>query len=125
MDRAAPRARIEPAAASLLGAHPGLPAPAGECVAGGRRSPGLAGPDPPVSFHVEVLGKAQEKALRKLAPIMAQRQFYLAGGTALALHLGHRRSVDLDWFTGVRIDDPMRLAQEVRSEGVPFVTDFV
>jgi hypothetical protein len=27
--------------------------------------------------------------------------FYLAGGTALALQLGHRRSVDLDFFTEV------------------------
>lgn len=26
-------------------------------------------------------------------------QFYLAGGTALALHLGHRQSRDLDFFT--------------------------
>jgi hypothetical protein len=78
-----------------------------------------------VSFHAEVLGKAQEKALRKLAPFMVRREFYLAGGTALALHLGHRRSVDLDWFTGARLDDPMRLAQELRDEGVPFATDFV
>lgn len=27
------------------------------------------------------------------------KNFYLAGGTALALHYGHRQSVDLDWFT--------------------------
>jgi predicted nucleotidyltransferase component of viral defense system len=27
------------------------------------------------------------------------RHFYLAGGTALALQLGHRRSVDLDFFS--------------------------
>jgi hypothetical protein len=79
-----------------------------------------------VSFHAEALGRMQEQALRRLGPIMTQRGFfYLAGGTALALHLGHRRSVDLDWFTGARIDDPMRLAQELRIEGVPFVTDFV
>ena len=30
--------------------------------------------------------------------------FYLAGGTALALHLGHRDSVDLDLFTESHID---------------------
>jgi len=29
----------------------------------------------------------------------AMDQFYLAGGTALALHLGHRQSRDLDFFT--------------------------
>ncbi len=27
------------------------------------------------------------------------RDFYLAGGTALALHLGHRISVDFDFFS--------------------------
>lgn len=27
------------------------------------------------------------------------KNFYLAGGTALALYYGHRQSVDLDWFT--------------------------
>lgn len=30
--------------------------------------------------------------------------FYLAGGTALALHLGHRESVDLDFFSQKRFD---------------------
>jgi len=29
------------------------------------------------------------------------QQFYLAGGTALALQLGHRKSIDLDFFTPV------------------------
>lgn len=32
--------------------------------------------------------------LKELPP-----QTYLAGGTAVALHLGHRLSVDLDFFT--------------------------
>jgi hypothetical protein len=34
-----------------------------------------------------------------LAQWPAMSQFYLAGGTALALHLGHRQSRDLDFFT--------------------------
>jgi hypothetical protein len=29
----------------------------------------------------------------------AMEQFYLAGGTALALYLGHRQSRNLDFFT--------------------------
>jgi len=37
--------------------------------------------------------------LRKLPP-----QTYLAGGTAVALHLGHRLSVDLDFFTPHDLD---------------------
>jgi len=27
------------------------------------------------------------------------KDFYLVGGTALALHLGHRESIDIDLFT--------------------------
>ncbi len=30
---------------------------------------------------------------------LKENDFYLAGGTALALQLGHRKSSDLDWFT--------------------------
>jgi len=37
--------------------------------------------------------------MRKLPP-----QTYLAGGTAVALHLGHRLSVDLDFFTPHDLD---------------------
>ena len=32
---------------------------------------------------------------------------YLGGGTAIALHLGHRQSVDLDWFTQSEFDEKM------------------
>jgi len=51
--------------------------------------------------------------IRQLWPILARqrfiRQFYLAGGTALALQLGHRISVDLDLFPIDReVDDPIR-----------------
>lgn len=35
---------------------------------------------------------------------------YLAGGTALALHLGHRRSVDLDFFSQVPLEGENLLA---------------
>lgn len=56
-----------------------------------------------------------------MAPVLAQRGFYLGGGTAVALHLGHRRSVDLDWFTSSTIEDPLRLAQELRDDGVALV----
>ncbi len=28
-----------------------------------------------------------------------KRSFYLAGGTAVALHIGHRRSIDFDLFS--------------------------
>lgn len=37
--------------------------------------------------------------LKFLSPILADDGFYLAGGTALALRMGHRESIDLDFFT--------------------------
>lgn len=43
--------------------------------------------------------------LRRLSSSEVGRRFYLAGGTALALQIGHRRSNDLDYFAdGARID---------------------
>lgn len=37
--------------------------------------------------------------LKRLMSLPALRQFYLVGGTALALQMGHRLSIDLDLFT--------------------------
>ncbi len=54
---------------------------------------------------------------------MIDRHFYLGGGTAIALYFGHRRSVDFDWFTGDRMADPLRLAQDIRDEGIRLVLD--
>ena len=45
----------------------------------------------------ETLSENTRIVLEKIAPIAAP--FYLAGGTALALELGHRISVDLDFFS--------------------------
>jgi hypothetical protein len=73
-----------------------------------------------MSFHDEILTARQRKALHLLGRRTAERDFYLAGGTAIALHLGHRRSVDFDWFLTDRISDPPRLGGEIREEGVPF-----
>jgi len=41
---------------------------------------------------------AQQQLCVILAGVPVVRTFYLAGGTAAALHLGHRESVDLDFF---------------------------
>jgi len=49
---------------------------------------------------------------------MARDGFYLAGGTAVALHLGHRRSVDLDWFTPSALADPLQHAARMRKAGL-------
>lgn len=74
-----------------------------------------------MSWHPEVLARRQQRVLANLGPLLTRRGFYLAGGTAVALHLGHRRSVDLDWFTAETLPEPLRLAQDLRGQGVPFV----
>jgi hypothetical protein len=47
-------------------------------------------------MHLEILSSEQ----LELLPILAQfkREYYLVGGTAIALHIGHRESIDFDLF---------------------------
>jgi len=45
-----------------------------------------------------VFTTAQAQVVRTIGPRLADHGLVLAGGTALACHLGHRRSRDLDWF---------------------------
>lgn len=48
--------------------------------------------------------------------------FYLGGGTAVALHLGHRKSEDFDWFSPVEPEDAVDWAAELRSAVPGWVT---
>jgi len=45
------------------------------------------------------------RALQLVSKISAFQKAYLAGGTALALLIGHRISVDLDFFTEKEFDE--------------------
>lgn len=47
----------------------------------------------------EALTPETQQAFHKIAGLDFVDRFYLAGGTGLALHLGHRFSVDLDFFS--------------------------
>lgn len=76
-----------------------------------------------MNFYIDGLESIQLEVLRALAPIAAKYQFYLGGGTALAIYLRHRHSVDLDWLTPQRFPDPMGFAQTLRANGVLFQTD--
>lgn len=76
-------------------------------------------------FHPEVLTAARRKVLLSLGPSLSRRGCYLGGGTALALYLGHRRSVDFDWFTPDKLRDPEALARGLRAEGIRFLTGSV
>ena len=50
-------------------------------------------------MHKQTLAENTERVLKKIAESGISEGFYLAGGTALALELGHRKSEDLDWFS--------------------------
>lgn len=67
-------------------------------------------------LHPDVLPPAQQRVLLRIGPAADERGFYMAGGTALALQLGHRQSVDFDWFRDTAIDDPLGLAAELGLE---------
>jgi predicted nucleotidyltransferase component of viral defense system len=49
--------------------------------------------------HWEALTPATQEAFHLLGRLELTKRFYLAGGTGLALHFGHRFSVDLDFFS--------------------------
>ena len=49
-------------------------------------------------MHREILTPGQNNILPLIAGF--SREYYLAGGTAVALHIGHRQSIDFDLFTG-------------------------
>jgi hypothetical protein len=50
-------------------------------------------------MYPQTLYPKTKQVLDKLKKLSILKDFYLAGGTALALQIGHRRSVDLDFFT--------------------------
>jgi hypothetical protein len=58
-----------------------------------------------------VLDPDRLRILALQAPLAKKRSFFLAGGTALGLRLGHRVSRDLDWFSTTPFD-----SDELRSE---------
>ncbi len=74
-------------------------------------------------IHKEILLPTQVGVLEQLGPFASSRGFYLGGGTAIALRLGHRRSDDLDWFTPEVIEAPDRLAADLQQAGIPFAME--
>lgn len=53
-------------------------------------------------MHITILDENQQALLPFLSKF--RRSFYLVGGTAIALHIGHRRSIDFDLFTPSKIN---------------------
>ena len=69
-------------------------------------------------FHKEILSDKQIELL----PLVGEfkREYYLVGGTAIALYLGHRRSIDFDLFKFASLNRKKNL-EKVQSSGFPFL----
>jgi Nucleotidyl transferase AbiEii toxin, Type IV TA system len=65
-------------------------------------------------WHREVISREVERAFRHLHELGVLGRCYLAGGTGLALHLGHRRSQDLDFFSFEPVE-PEALVQKMQT----------
>jgi len=61
-------------------------------------------------MHLEILSVQQRELLSFLASF--KRSFYLVGGTAIALYIGHRRSIVFDLFTAKKLNKS-RIRQKV------------
>jgi hypothetical protein len=55
-------------------------------------------------IHTETVTHQLLQVARRLCEIPALNTFRIVGGTAVALHLGHRKSVDIDLFTSEKVD---------------------
>lgn len=71
-----------------------------------------------MTFHDSILTAAQKRLLGEIGQLAKNSGFYLAGGTAIALRFGHRRSIDFDWF-GPKFERPDSLASALDSLGLP------
>lgn len=63
------------------------------------------------NLYFKIFNRTQAELFPQLK-FLEERNFYLAGGTALALQLGHRTSVDFDFYTPFHFDS-LVLSQEI------------
>jgi hypothetical protein len=71
-------------------------------------------------MHDEILNHQQKELLPLLSKF--KREYYLVGGTAIALHIGHRRSIDFDMFKQSAINHKRNLDKIISSGFSPSVT---
>ncbi|MCF7911912.1 MAG: nucleotidyl transferase AbiEii/AbiGii toxin family protein [Candidatus Cloacimonetes bacterium] len=66
-------------------------------------------------LHLELFTKEFHELLLKIMKNSEFNFFYLVGGTALALYLGHRKSIDIDLFTELEFNE-RRIASILENE---------
>jgi hypothetical protein len=69
-------------------------------------------------FHKEILNDKQAELLPLIGEF--KREYYLVGGTAIALYFGHRRSIDFDLFKFAPLNRKKNL-EKVLSSGFPSI----
>lgn len=67
--------------------------------------------------HESILTDVQTRVLLAFGPFARRAGFYLAGGTAVALRFGHRRSIDFDWFAPA-LQRPDVLLSDLQAQGL-------
>ena len=70
-------------------------------------------------FHKEILTEEQIKLLPLIRKF--KRNYYMVGGTAVALQLGHRRSINFDLFTKSKMNRKS-LEERIKRYGYKFKT---
>lgn len=72
-------------------------------------------------LHPEILNNAQTTLL----PLVTKfgKEYYLVGGTAIALYLGHRRSIDFDLFKRAQLK-PRKNLEVIQSSAFPYQVVF-
>ncbi|MEK7166849.1 MAG: nucleotidyl transferase AbiEii/AbiGii toxin family protein [Patescibacteria group bacterium] len=70
-------------------------------------------------FCFDILPKTTSRAFKKCAEVdlFSRDKWYLADGTALALQIGHRRSVDLDFFTKQKKFSEKKIEELLNEQG--------
>lgn len=67
-------------------------------------------------MHQEILTKTQVDLLPVIKSF--SKDFYMVGGTAIALHIGHRRSIDFDLFSNKSLKRT-RIKNVIRKQAFP------
>lgn len=73
-------------------------------------------------MHLSVLTKETKETINTLSTLAFIPTFFLAGGTACAIHLGHRVSEDLDFFSQEEFSQP-KIQNTLRVNG-RFLVDY-
>jgi hypothetical protein len=75
-----------------------------------------------ITLKRDILPAATAAVIDRLADEPALESFCLVGGTAMALQVGHRRSLDIDLVTFDKTLDKNGLARAMRANGATLVT---